>query len=147
MSPELTHAGAVAFRHGGDEALFLVVSSSDGRHWVLPKGHIKPGESASDCARRELREEAGVTGEVVAPLTRAEFTLPKETVRVQYFLVRELSSAPAAEGRDLEWMSAERAQDRLTFDDARDALRLGAGRVQADDETESADPNNQRGEK
>jgi hypothetical protein len=39
-----THAGGVTFRKSGDRTLYLIVSSSDGAHWVLPKGHIEPGE-------------------------------------------------------------------------------------------------------
>src|SRR5215510_13107135 len=28
--------------------------------WDLPKGHVDPGESDTQCALRELREEAGI---------------------------------------------------------------------------------------
>lgn len=31
-------------------------------HWDLPKGHIEPGESAEECAVREIEEETGVKG-------------------------------------------------------------------------------------
>ena len=34
-------------------------SKNDAR-WGLPKGHIDPGESAIDCAYRELQEEVGL---------------------------------------------------------------------------------------
>ena len=32
------------------------------RHWDLPKGHIDEGESAEECAVREIAEETGVEG-------------------------------------------------------------------------------------
>ena len=32
------------------------------RHWDLPKGHIDEGESADECAVREIAEETGVEG-------------------------------------------------------------------------------------
>lgn len=32
------------------------------RHWDLPKGHIDEGESADECAVREVAEETGVEG-------------------------------------------------------------------------------------
>ena len=35
-------------------------------HWDLPKGHIEPGESAEECAVREIEEETGVKGAKIA---------------------------------------------------------------------------------
>ena len=28
--------------------------------WVLPGGHLDPGESLEECARREIKEECGI---------------------------------------------------------------------------------------
>lgn len=132
MERQLTHAGAVAFRRHAGGVHYLVVSSSDGRHRVLPKGHIKRRETPEQCALRELREEAGVTGEIVAPLTAAEYTIPRETVRVRYYLVRATGDADADEARELEWLEVTDALSRLDFDDARDAVRHAAGFLSRD---------------
>jgi 8-oxo-dGTP pyrophosphatase MutT (NUDIX family) len=128
-----THAGAVIFRRRNDQTLYLVVSSSNGADWVLPKGHIEPGETPEAAALRELKEEAGVTGEILDRLSLEEFKKFDEEVIVQYFLVRELSSAEAAEKRSLRWEAADVALQLLTFDEARNALREGVaalGRVE-----------------
>ncbi len=127
MKETPTHAGAVAFRHGRDRSLYLIVSSSDGFHWVLPKGHIEPGESPEAAALRELKEEAGVTGEIVDRLPLQSFKKPKEEVIVQYYLVREVASAEALEKRSLRWEDEETALQVLTFEEAREALRNAAG--------------------
>jgi 8-oxo-dGTP pyrophosphatase MutT (NUDIX family) len=127
MERQLTHAGAVAFRHYAGGVHYLVVSSSDGKHRVLPKGHIKRRETPEQCALRELREEAGVTGEIVATLTSAQYTVPRETVSVRYYLVRATGDAGADEARELEWLDAADALLRLDFDDAREAVRHAAG--------------------
>ena len=121
-----THAGAVTFRKSNNRTLYLIVSSSDGTHWVLPKGHIEPGESPETAALRELKEEGGVTGEIVDRLPTKRFDKPAEEVIVQYFLIREIESTEASEKRSLRWEDEQTALKLLTFDDAREVLRDAA---------------------
>lgn len=39
----------------------VLVVSQHGTSWSLPKGRIEPGEDRLDAARREIREETGIT--------------------------------------------------------------------------------------
>ena len=41
--------------------------------WQLPKGLVEQGESAEATAVREVNEEAGVGGELIAPLDTIEY--------------------------------------------------------------------------
>ena len=77
MKQALTHAGCVVFRKDGEEILFLVISSSSGKHWVLPKGHIEENESPEAAALRELKEEAGIKGQIVEPLSIRKYKKAK----------------------------------------------------------------------
>ncbi len=43
--------------------------------WALPGGGLKPGEDAAECARREVREELGVTIAAMEELGTLEETL------------------------------------------------------------------------
>jgi 8-oxo-dGTP pyrophosphatase MutT (NUDIX family) len=124
-----THAGSVAFRQGPSKPLFLVISSSRGGHWVLPKGHLEPGESPEEAALRELREEAGVTGEIMDRLSIQEFCLETEKVTVQYFLVKELSSSTPGEKRVVRWEDKDSALNLLSFEESRNVLREGADSI------------------
>jgi 8-oxo-dGTP pyrophosphatase MutT (NUDIX family) len=122
----LTHAGCVVFRNDGAGTQYLVVSSSDGLNWVLPKGHIDPGESAATAAVRELWEEAGVVGEVVERLSIQHYQRGTKDVAIEYFLVRETGATEAIEERVIRWELEPQAFELLTFAEAKAALREGA---------------------
>lgn len=124
MTP--THAGTVVFQERGAQPLFLVISSSNGLHWVLPNGHIDPGESAESAALRELREEAGIRGELIQPLGVQHYRKYAHEVAAQYFLVRALEPVVADERRVLRWEEERAALDLLSFEQTRAALRQGA---------------------
>ncbi|GCD41762.1 NUDIX hydrolase [Streptomyces paromomycinus] len=64
-----------------------------GEYLFLPGGRREDGESPEECARRELREEAGVTARVWRPLGSYAITLPSPA-RVHLFAARELTLGP-----------------------------------------------------
>ncbi len=39
-----------------------VITSSNGKRWIIPKGLIEPGQSAGETALQEAWEEAGLVG-------------------------------------------------------------------------------------
>ena len=65
--------------------------------WSLPKGHIEEGETPEDAAVREVAEETGIIGEVVAPLGIIDFWFVAEGRRVHktvhHFLLRAIGGA------------------------------------------------------
>jgi len=121
----LTHAGAVVFRKRNDQVLYVVVSSSDGLNWVLPKGHIDPGETPEIAALRELEEEAGVVGEIIASLSPRDFIKRDKQATVQFFLIREAGLTESIEDRIVRWEEENAALQLLTFDEAKQALLEG----------------------
>jgi 8-oxo-dGTP pyrophosphatase MutT (NUDIX family) len=136
MTPMPTHAGCVAFRREPDQIRFLIVSSSNQRHWVLPKGHLEPGETLQAAALRELREEAGIGGEIIARLSIQQWRKPTEAVTIQYFLVRAGQALKAEENRRIRWEPQAQALSLLSFEDARSALREAAAAIPPGETTE-----------
>jgi mutator protein MutT len=118
----LTHAGCVVFRDDEESIRYLIISSSTGEHWVLPKGHIDPGETPEVAAIRELEEETGVLGEIIQLLSTQTYTMPGKVVVVQYYLVRMKGSKTPTEGRKLRWEKKEAALKLLSFIEAQKAL-------------------------
>lgn len=68
-------AGGVAYRRNTHAAAIdvAIVRVGPKNRWQIPKGLVEEGESAETTALREVREEAGVEGELVAPLEAIEY--------------------------------------------------------------------------
>jgi 8-oxo-dGTP pyrophosphatase MutT (NUDIX family) len=54
----LLQAGAIPVKDGR----VCLITSSNGRRWVIPKGIIDPGHTAREAALQEAWEEAGLAG-------------------------------------------------------------------------------------
>ena len=94
--------------------------------WSLPKGHLEAGETAEAAAVREVAEETGITGRVVAPLGTIDFWFVADGRRIHktvhhYLMVRlegELSDADI-EVEQVEWVPLDEVADRLAYADER----------------------------
>lgn len=120
---KFTHAGSVVFQQTGNQTSYLIISSLNGADWVLPKGHIEPHESPEYAALRELREEAGITGEIVANLTEQHFKVSDQIIHVQYFLIRKLVNVEEKENRSVRWLDEQTALELLSFEEAKAVFR------------------------
>ncbi|MER2092788.1 MAG: NUDIX hydrolase, partial [Saccharopolyspora rectivirgula] len=63
--------------------------------WSLPKGHIEAGETPEQTAVREVAEETGITGQVVAPMGTIDYWFVAGNRRihktVHHFLMEAVS--------------------------------------------------------
>jgi ADP-ribose pyrophosphatase len=64
--------------------------------WEVPAGKLDPGESLTDCALRELREETGFVAGLLTPLGSVHVTPGYSDERIHLFLARELRAGQAA---------------------------------------------------
>ena len=110
-------------RNGGDLE-FLLVRTSNGERWTCPKGRVERGESMSEAAAREAREEAGATGEIGSePLGVYRYAPSRNgSDDVTAFLLDVTRDGLRAEaGRDPAWLGRNAALERLVQGrDARD---------------------------
>ena len=120
---EFTHAGGVVARilNGNPEYLLVEASRRQGL-WVLPKGHIEPGETAEAAAVREVEEEAGVRAAIVAPAGESEYLVDGRPVRTMFFLMRYEAEAGRTEERSRAWHRYDEALSLLPFDNLRRVL-------------------------
>jgi diadenosine hexaphosphate hydrolase (ATP-forming) len=100
----------------------VVTARRDPSLWVLPKGHIEPGESSEQAAVREVFEEAGVKARIVEFLMTSRPIVRGEEQRIEYYLMEAVAEETPNEGRHLAWLSKNEAIDRLTFAESRAVL-------------------------
>ena len=95
-------------------------------NWVLPKGRIEPGESGECAALREIGEETGASGQVIAPLGAIEYWFSDQgervLKRVSFFLVAyrrgalgRLSEASRREVAEAKWLPLVDAPALLAY--------------------------------
>ncbi|HUS17712.1 MAG TPA: NUDIX domain-containing protein [Chloroflexia bacterium] len=107
----------------------------------LPKGHLEPGESATEAALRELEEETGVRGRIVAPLGSFRYPIKGRSGRpttkvVEHFLIEVAPDSPPAELQPGErdtprWLPVEAAIVAMTHARDQDSI-LRAVKLLAD---------------
>jgi len=127
-------AGGIVYRkiEGIIEILFILDPYNK---WAFPKGHVESGETMSQAALREIKEETGIFLDglrIVEDLgsIKYKFQLHGQKIykSVQFYLVRARVDAKASpqkrEGiKAIRWIEAEKAMSFLAYDDSQPVLR------------------------
>ncbi len=94
--------------------------------WSLPKGHIEMGETAEQTAIREVAEETGIQGSVLAALGSIDYWFVTEGRRVHktvhHYLMRFLDgelSDEDVEVTEVAWVPLRDLPARLAYADER----------------------------
>jgi 8-oxo-dGTP pyrophosphatase MutT (NUDIX family) len=112
-----------------EEQLAALIGRVDRRGrmlWSLPKGHIELGETAEQTAIREVAEETGIQGSVLAALGRIDYWFVTDGRRVHktvhHYLMRcsggELSDDDL-EVAEVAWVPIPELSSRLAYADER----------------------------
>lgn len=134
----LRSAGGIVVRGCGDGPRVAVMQSGYGT-WVFPKGGFEPGETAEQAARREIREEIGLSDLTCkASLGSTEHSFEAEDGRfsktVDWFLFEappqaEVRADPRENSLDCGWFLPKFALSLLAHPDQRRLLRRALSRL------------------
>jgi 8-oxo-dGTP pyrophosphatase MutT (NUDIX family) len=121
-APRLLESGVLAYRlDRRGEPLVLVVTTSKGKHWGIPKGRVEPHLSFADNAAKEAFEEAGVRGEV-SQVSAGMYRTAKRlqtcgaVMEVWVYLMKvteTLADFPEKGRREIKWVSCDEAAKLL----------------------------------
>ncbi len=126
---EEVSAGGLVIDGKGADARGALIGRLDRRGrllWSLPKGHIEPGETPEDTAVREVAEETGIRGVVLAPLGTITFWFTADGQRVHKTVHHHLLLAVGGELSDddvevseVAWVPLAELAGRLAYADER----------------------------
>jgi ADP-ribose pyrophosphatase YjhB (NUDIX family) len=132
-------AGGIVFRRskkGEDIEILLTQDAKD--RWTIAKGHIEEGETAKECAEREVREETGLQRmEVMSWLGKIHFRYRRQQSLVlmttQIYLIRALDDADALTKEDwmngIGWFKVNEALDMIEYEDISKLLLVALKKI------------------
>lgn len=115
-------SGGIIFRRDKDKVVELLLVQDGKDRWTIPKGHIEEGETAEQTARREIKEEAGLSNiEILGWLGKINFRYRRfdklVLMTTQIYLVR--ATGDSDEIKKEEWMNGIKW---FKFNDALEAI-------------------------
>ncbi len=138
-NPEFSAGGVVV--RGGDVVVIVPVKrAADGSRVLgLPKGHPDGDESPEAAAIREVREESGISGELIDKLGDVEYSYERKgrqvAKRVAFYLFEYRSGDVADHDHEIEdarWMPMVQAVHDLTYAGEREMVVRALSRTPPD---------------
>ena len=113
--------GALVYRKQGEAVQLLVLKHRMGGHWSFPKGHVEEGETETQTALREVREETGLSISLLEGFREQVSYSPRPGISkdVVYFLgfAEDSRTTPQEEEiSEIRWVNLTRLQSYLTYE-------------------------------
>ena len=115
-------AGGIVFRRKDGQVTILVTQSSAHDGWIFPKGHLEHGETSSDAALREVKEETGVDARIVERVGTIRYVFRargRQVTKTALFYLMEYAGGntndESPEVRAVLWVPKGEVKRTLTF--------------------------------
>jgi 8-oxo-dGTP diphosphatase len=128
-------AGGLIVRRQSGELEIVVVHRPEQHDWSFPKGKLEPGETFEMAALREVREETGMTCDLLRFIGHTEYVDRKGRPKaVAYWIMAAEAGSfhPNEEVDELRWLSLEQAARLLSYPRDRElvAVLMAADQVE-----------------
>jgi 8-oxo-dGTP pyrophosphatase MutT (NUDIX family) len=132
-------AGGLVYQTREGQLLVQMIQDRYGRI-TLPKGKMESGETVRETALREILEETGIQGRIIAPLELIHYRFHHPDAgdvdkEVHYFLVEAVGGelhAQIEEIRGVEWMTPQEAwknQRQMGYENNDSVVRKGLQQI------------------
>ena len=107
--------GAVIYRiNEKNDVCILLVKNHNGKCWTFPKGHIEMGENEQQTALREIKEETGLSVEIIPGFRQTSSYRPFGKIRktAVFFLAKADKSIVSMQPSEIDyylWVSIDEA--------------------------------------
>lgn len=140
---DLVSAGGIVYRTGADGPEVVLCGRPSHNLWGLPKGTPEDAETIEETARREVREETGLSVRIQEKVGEIEYWFTRAEVgkrfhkRVHHFLMVPIGGDTAEhdhEYDEVRWFPAGEAERKLTFPNEAQMLRRAVAILQSNAE-------------
>jgi 8-oxo-dGTP pyrophosphatase MutT (NUDIX family) len=120
----IRQAAALPLRRGR----VCLITSRNGKRWIIPKGWIEPGQSAGETALQEAWEEAGLVGALERePIGSYLYEKDGQQFHVTVFVMKVTSVEqdwPERNFRERSWVSPVGFFDRIEDQGLAEVVRM-----------------------
>lgn len=129
----IAQSAVVPYRRLNGNTEILLITSTGGKRWLIPKGLIEPDMTPWESAANEAYEEAGVFGHTdETEIGVYEYFKWGATCRVRVYLMsvdKELDPFPESNFRTRRWVAAQEAAAMTEDPGLKAILQLAAERL------------------
>ncbi len=110
-----------------DPSSILLLYQDQHHDWSFPKGHVELGETGEEAARREVKEETGLSVEIISSLTMMNYVHPNgNPILLEMYLVQSKNDDDLQlekVGDEFAWINFQNIEEKLTYQNTKNWFR------------------------